>query len=456
MMPMDSNGKESGNSSQDLLAEYESTNVSLISLAKTLVSTSTMPHLFLITILSTVLYITSSADSLTNISAMAFTSLSIGYGISALASNNSSVKKWITLDHELIDERPFIIRNLAKFRICIFPLMMATISFFAMLFLFGDNGIIPLGDGVLPLVMGSLFVVWSIVQGTSFTKWASSVSAKLTDKQKPTHLSMSVAFSIGVIALISSALAAIFYKIHDLDLSISGAFLDSLPFTLITVLVLVANVAYNWQQKKLASMKYRLHNFSNRWTIICHVFISWHLLTLWRQIFLDPTNIQVLLEELILMIFTVFIAIWSMTAKGYKSNFKPINEENALSWGLAFGYAYAGSVAMLTTVFDDIRTVMQIGHAVVIIAVLVIHRKVLTDIIGQDNLAVEVSRIVEQTRDSKGENPNIEQLDDADKTQLETDSQEESWQEDHDVDWENGEEVPVIEDVEWDPIIEVD
>jgi hypothetical protein len=453
---MDSDAKELDNSSQDLLAEYESTNVSLISLARTLVSTSTMPHLFLITILSTVLYITSSADSLTNISAMAFTSLSVGYGISALASNNSSVKKWITLDHELSDERPFIIRNLAKFRICIFPLLMATISFFAMLFLFGDNGVIPLGDGVLPLIMGSLFVVWSIIQGTSFTKWASSVSAKLTDKQKPTHLSMSVVFSIGVIALTSSALAAIFYKIHDLDLSIGGALLDSLPFTFITVLVLVANVAYNWQQKKLASMKYRLHNFSNRWTIICHVFISWHLLTLWRQIFLEPTNIQVLLEELILMIFTVFIAIWSMTAKGYKSNFRPINEENALSWGLAFGYAYAGSVAMLTTVFDDITTVMQIGHAVVIIAVLVIHRKVLTDIIGQDNLAVDVNRIVEQTRDSKGEYPKIEKLDDTDKTPSETDLQEESWQEDHDVDWENGEEVPVIEDVEWDSIIEVD
>ena len=453
---MDSDAKEVENSSQDLLAEYETTNVSLISLARTLVSTSTMPHLFLITILSTVLYITSSADSLTNISAMAFTSLSIGYGISALASNNSTVKKWITLEQELSDERPFIIRNLAKFRICVFPLVMAIISFVAMILLFGDNGVIPIGDGVLPLVMGSLFVVWSIVQGTSFTKWASSVSAKLTDKQKPTYLQMSVVFSIGIIALMSSALAAIFYKIHDLDLSIGGALLDSLPFACITVLVLVANIGYNWQLKKLASMKYRLHNFSNRWTIICHVFISWHLLTLWRQIFLDPTNIQVLFEELILMIFTVFIAIWSMTAKGYKSNFRPINEENALSWGLAFGYAYAGSVAMLTTVFDDITTVMQIGHAVVIIAVIVIHRKVLIDIIGQDNLAVEVSRIVEHNRDSKEEKPEIEQLDDPDETPVETESQEESWQEDHDVDWENDEDIPVIEDVEWDSIIEVD
>ena len=448
--------QELENSSQDLLAEYETTNVSLLSLARTLISTATMPHLFLVTILSTILYITSSADSLTNISAMAFTSLSIGYGIIALASNNSTVKKWITLDHELIDERPFIIRNIAKFRICIFPLGMAIISFIAMLLLFGDNGVIPIGDGVLPLIMGSLFVVWSIVQGTSFTKWASSASAKLTDKQKTTYLQMSIIFSIGIIGLTSIVLAAIFYKIYDLDLSISGALLSSLPFTCITVLVLVANIGYNWQQKKLASMKYRLHNFSNRWTIICHVFISWHLLTLWRQIFLDPTDMQVLFEELILMIFTVFIAIWSMTAKGYKSSFRPINEENALSWGLAFGYAYAGSVAMLTTVFDDITTVMQIGHAVVIIAVLFIHRKVLNDIIGQDNLAVEVSRIVDHNSDSKAEAPEDEQLEDTGDALTETDTAEESWQEDHDVDWENGEEVPVIEDVEWDTIIEVD
>ncbi|MDA8545976.1 hypothetical protein N9K60_04220 [Candidatus Poseidoniales archaeon] len=452
---MDSDTEQLEDASQDLLAEYETSNVSLVSLARTLLSSSTMPHIILVTILSAILYITSSADSLTNISAMAFTSLSIGYGISAITSNSTIVKNWITLDDEETDERPFLIRNLAKFRICIFPLVMAFISLLAMLFLFGENGVIPIGDGVIPLVMGSLFVVWSIVQGTSFTKWASSASAKLTDKQKPTYLQMSVLFSIGIIALISSILATIFYQINNFNLSISGAFLDSLLFTSIAVLVLVANIGYNWQLKKLASMKYRLHNFSNRWTIICHVFISWHLLTLWRQIFLDPTEIQVLFEELVLMIFTVFIAIWSMTAKGYKSSFRPINEENALSWGLAFGYAYAGSVAMLTTVFNDITTVMQIGHTVVIIAVLYIHRKVLTDIIGQDNLAVEVNRIVEH---SESKNPQIqdEEFNDTEDATVENNSDEDSWQADDDVDWEKEETTPVIEDVEWDTIIEVD
>jgi len=452
---MDSDTEQLEDASQDLLAEYETSNVSLVSLARTLLSSSTMPHIILVTILSAILYITSSADSLTNISAMAFTSLSIGYGISAITSNSTIVKNWITLDDEETDERPFLIRNLAKFRICIFPLVMAFISLLAMLFLFGENGVIPIGDGVIPLVMGSLFVVWSIVQGTSFTKWASSASAKLTDKQKPTYLQMSVLFSIGIIALISSILATIFYQINNFNLSISGAFLDSLLFTSIAVLVLVANIGYNWQLKKLASMKYRLHNFSNRWTIICHVFISWHLLTLWRQIFLDPTEIQVLFEELVLMIFTVFIAIWSMTAKGYKSSFRPINEENALSWGLAFGYAYAGSVAMLTTVFNDITTVMQIGHTVVIIAVLYIHRKVLTNIIGQDNLAVEVNRIVEHSESKK---PQIqdEEFNDTEDATVENNSDEDSWQADDDVDWEKEETTPVIEDVEWDTIIEVD
>jgi hypothetical protein len=99
---------------------------------------------------------------------------------------------------------------------------------------------------------------------------------------------------------------------------------------------------------------------------------------------------------------------------------------------------------------------MQIGHTVVIIAVIVIHRKVLTDIIGQDNLAVEISRIVEHNKVSKEEKKEIEQLDDPDETPLETESQEESWQEDNDVDWEVDEDIPVIEDVEWDSIIEVD
>ena len=43
----------------------------------------------------------------------------------------------------------------------------------------------------------------------------------------------------------------------------------------------------------------------------------------------------------------------------FRSSLKVVNTDNALPIGLAFGYAYAGSVAMLTTVLDDVKTVMM-------------------------------------------------------------------------------------------------
>ena len=50
---------------------------------------------------------------------------------------------------------------------------------------------------------------------------------------------------------------------------------------------------------------------------------------------------------------------------------------------------------MLTTFFDDIKIVMSIGHAVVIITVLHVHKIVLRNIIDKDNTSVDVSRIME-------------------------------------------------------------
>ena len=56
-----------------------------------------------------------------------------------------------------------------------------------------------------------------------------------------------------------------------------------------------------------------------RWTVICHLFITWHLLTIWRQNFMNPSVFQVFIEEIALMILPS-CAIWSMTSKGYKVN----------------------------------------------------------------------------------------------------------------------------------------
>ena len=158
------------------------------------------------------------------------------------------------------------------------------------------------------------------------------------------------------------------------------------------------------------------------------------------------------------MIFTVFVAIWSMTSKGYKSKFRLITEENALTWGLAFGYAYAGSVAMLTTFFDDIKIVMSIGHAVVIFTVIYVHKLVLGSVIEKDNTSVDVNRIMEESESPTilDENP-IEMVQTKIESKPSTNpNSEEVWQEDDDVDWNKQKKQIQIDDVEWNETIDLD
>jgi hypothetical protein len=158
------------------------------------------------------------------------------------------------------------------------------------------------------------------------------------------------------------------------------------------------------------------------------------------------------------MIFTVFVAIWSMTSKGYKSKFRLITEKNALTWGLAFGYAYAGSVAMLTTFFDDIKIVMSMGHAVVIITVIYVHKLVLGNVIEKDNTSVDVNRILEESKPltSPGDNSIEVVQTNFESNTLAKSNTEEVWQEDDDVDWNKQKEQTQIDDIEWNETIDLD
>lgn len=172
---------------------------------------------------------------------------------------------------------------------------------------------------------------------------------------------------------------------------------------------------------------------------------------------MSPNSIEIFIEELLLMIFTVFMAIWSLTSKGYATKFKLLDEENSLPWGLAFGYAYAGSVAMLTNVFDEITTVMTIGHSVVVITVIYVYRKVLMNVYSKHDDGILIRRLAAQVN-SKDE----EISDDKEKYQTDTESDsdqstDEDWQEDKDVDWDNQtDDKTISSDVEWDESIEMD
>ena len=127
---MDSVEASNQASSDAILHDYEDKNISLIRLVKSLLATATMPHIVLIVITSSTLYILAGIDTFTVFSSLAFTSLAVAYAVTALLSNNKVVKKMISLDNNSLEgEQSLLVSNIIKFKICLFPLAIALVVF---------------------------------------------------------------------------------------------------------------------------------------------------------------------------------------------------------------------------------------------------------------------------------------------------------------------------------------
>ena len=444
------------------LESLKNVETSLWKLLKTLLSPKTMPHIVMISILAVILHILASSDSLTNITAVMFISLSMGYSITAIGSKNERVRSWTIAQSENSSEvESKVMTFIKKFKICIFPLSASLVSAILILTLFGENGLIPQLYDLIPVFLGSLFVLWAIIQGVSFSTWASSLSANKTKKKGAiSNLKFSTGFNGIVLMGFSIISVGIFQFLKDPNSTPLDIFFSNGIYLFLVLALYISTSAWTWKLRSLGENNQTLNSFSNRWSLICHIFLSWHLLTIWRQNFMSPNSIEIFIEELILMIFTVFMAIWSLTSKGYATKFKLLNEQNSLPWGLAFGYAYAGSVAMLTNVFDEITTVMTIGHSVVVITVVYVYRKVLINVFSKHDDGVLMRRLAANV-DVKKEIIEHEETDSSEESVIieskKDNSESNDWQEDNDVDWDKQKDDNTISsDVEWEETIELD
>ena len=458
---MESDSSQLGDDNPEL-ESLKNVETSLWKLLKTLLSPKTMPHIVMISILAVILHILASSDSLTNITAVMFISLSMGYSITAIGSKNERVRSWTIAQSENSSEvESKVMTFIKKFKICIFPLSASLVSGILILTLFGENGLIPQLYDLIPVFLGSLFVLWAIIQGVSFSTWASSLSANKTKKKGAiSNLKFSTGFNGIVLMGFSIISVGIFQFLKDPNSTPLDIFFSNGIYLFLVLALYISTSAWTWKLRSLGENNQTLNSFSNRWSLICHIFLSWHLLTIWRQNFMSPNSIEIFIEELILMIFTVFMAIWSLTSKGYATKFKLLNEQNSLPWGLAFGYAYAGSVAMLTNVFDEITTVMTIGHSVVVITVVYVYRKVLTNVFSKHDDGVLMRRLAANV-DVKKEIIEHEETDSSEESVIIESKKDESesndWQEDNDVDWDKQKDDNTISsDVEWEETIELD
>jgi hypothetical protein len=167
---------------------------------------------------------------------------------------------------------------------------------------------------------------------------------------------------------------------------------------------------------------------------------------------MSQQTIEIFIEEVLLMMFTVFMAIWTLTSKSIGPKFKLLSTENALPWGLAFGYAYAGSVAMLATALDDITYVMVIGHIIAFLTITWMQRSVLNKVLSQHDVEVDVQRRID-AHASKTAALNQKEVEVKPATEEQND---EVWQEDEDVQWSGEVGNTIGEDVEWNKVIELE
>lgn len=380
------------------LEHLQQEDASIRALLRILLSVSTLPHVVAIIVLSSVLQI-ATVNGFESMSAMGFVALAGGYFLTGLLAGRPTVDRWIRLAEREGDERSALSRALASFRICIFPLVMSLLVFALLVALFGEQGAVADLTSVLPWALSSCFVVWAIVQGRGFGRWLSSVSAsKLpgADAREPGLSSRSTVVSFALLMGLTVVLLYAFEAFADSSTGFVGALLGNIVFILIASAVFALSWRRSRSARLRASSRADFHRFGGRWLFLSQLMITWHLLTVWRHQFITPNTVVLVAEEFLLMMFTVLMAIWGLTSRSFRSPLKLVNLNNALPMGLAFGYAYAGSVAMLTTVLDDIRAVMMAGHLVVALTFLWMQPRVLDQTMGQTATEEHIKRVVEE------------------------------------------------------------
>lgn len=407
--------------------------ISFLDLIKNMFSTRTLPHIVMIGLISIILLTLVSSQE--NFVSFAFISLSASYGLIAILSNNETVQTLIKLPTGK-NETNLAARFILSFRITIVPILLSSVIMGLLWYSLGGND----NSWISPL-LASLFIVWSIAQAASFrtgmVEWLANGlgDAKLHDYKE--KISTATQF-----AIVQSFAFVLIWVGQALSNSESMSFGDALKggfiFLIISVLLQFLTLRITRTERENSGFEKGMAAFSFKWMIIAQIFITWHAFSVYRRALMDPTEISTILEEGFLMALSVIFAVWSLTTYTVRDGKRLVSENASLPLGISFGYAYAGSVAMLTGTFESLREVMIFGHVLTICTMILLMRptlrasRVSSEIITRARTIDISSKEEENSEISETEE---EILDDND------------WQENEKVDWEN--KTGIEEDTDW-------
>ena len=416
--------------------------IGILHLIGNMLSPRTLPHIIMIAVISSILLVMVGANE--QFVAMSFISMSISYVIVAILSNNSTIQKITKLPEEK-NNANVISRFIFSFRITFTPILLAIVILGCFWSLTGGKE-----NSWISPVLASLFIVWSIAQAASFragiVEWLANGlgDAKLhTYKEKTSTASQVVV--VQSFAIIVIWVGQVISEAEQM--SFQDAILGGFLFVLASAALQGLTLWLTRDERETSGSEKGMAAFSFKWMIIAQIFITWHAFSIYRRVWMDPSDASTIIEEGLLMAFTVIFAVWSLTTYTVRDGKRLVSENAALPLAIAFGYAYAGSVTMLTGTFDNLKEVMIFGHVLSLFAMVLLMRPTLrVSRISSEMFAVakKVDISKSDNNDSEEENNTEDNEDREDKDS----SDDEEWQEDGEIDWEKG--VDISEGTNWD------
>ena len=425
-------------------SQQEFKQIGILHLIRNMLSPRTLPHIIMIAVISSILlFLVSTQEVLV---AMSFISLSISYIVVSMLSNNSMIQSLTKLPEEKGDSQ-WIVRFLFSFRITIVPILIAAVIVGLLWSFTGGND-----NAWISPALASLFIVWSIAQAASFrtgmVEWLANGlgDAKLHTYQEKISTASQVVV-VQVFALVILWLGQIISQAEKMTLQ--DALLGGFAFIIVSIILQAITLWLTRSEREASGNEKGMAAFSFKWMIVAQLFITWHAFSIYRRTAMSPSDISTIIEEGLLMAFTVIFAVWSLTTYTVRDGKRLISEHASLPLGISFGYAYAGSVAMLTGTFDNLKEVMIFGHVLSICAMMPLLRPTLRTSRMTSEMFLNAKN-VDITRSEEIEEAESEEDEDTEDSNSETEKEtvDEEWQEDGEIDWQKG--IDISEGTDWD------
>lgn len=425
-------------------SQLEFKQIGMLQLIRNMLSPRTLPHIIMIAVISSILlFLVGTQEVLV---AMSFISLSISYVVISMLSNNSMIQSLTKLPEEKGDSQ-WIVRFLFSFRITIVPILIAAVIVGLLWSFTGGND-----NGWISPALASLFIVWSIAQAASFrtgmVEWLANGlgDAKLHTYQEKISTASQVVV-VQVFALVILWLGQIISQAEKMTLQ--DALLGGIAFIIVSVILQATTLWLTRSEREASGNEKGMAAFSFKWMIVAQLFITWHAFSIYRRTAMSPSELSTIIEEGLLMAFTVIFAVWSLTTYTVRDGKRLISEHASLPLGISFGYAYAGSVAMLTGTFDNLKEVMIFGHVLSICAMMLLLRPTLRTSRMTSEMFLNAKNVdISKSEDTEEDESEEDENSDDNNSETEKGTVDEEWQEDGEIDWEKG--VDISEGTDWD------